>query len=119
MANTTPGRTREEALGRLSLPAPPPVVNSGTGGERVGAKWSPGRRSILRGPELWKLLKERLKDPNRPAFRSAWQDIELVWRVLRALMARLDLGGMGPLVVRALDPRRIGTVLINCRFFVP
>ena len=59
MANTTPGRTREEALGRPSPPAPPlPVVNSGTGGERVGAKWSPGRRSILRGPELWKLLKE-------------------------------------------------------------
>ena len=119
MANTTPGRTREEALGRLSLPAPPPVVNSRTGGERVGAKWSPGRRSILRGPELWKLLKERLKDPNRPAFRLAWQDIELVWRVLRALMVRLDLGGMGPLVVRALDLQRIGTVLINCRFFVP
>ena len=26
-------------------------------------------------------------------------------RVLRALVARLDLGGMGPLVARALDPR--------------
>ena len=53
------------------------------------------------------MLKERLKDPNRPAFRSAWQDVDLVLRVLRALMARLDLGGMGPLVVRALDPRRM------------
>ena len=71
-ANTTPGETREEALGRLSPPAPPPpVVDSGKGGERGGAKWSSGRRSIIRGPELWKLLKEQLKYPNRPAFRSA------------------------------------------------
>ena len=101
MTNVTPGRTREEGLGRLSQPAPPPpVMSSGTGSERVGAKWSPGRRGIIRGPELWKLLKERLKDPNQPAFRSAWQDVELVWRVLRALMARLDLAGMGLLVVR-------------------
>ena len=78
-ANTTPGGTREEALGRLSPPAPlPPVVNSGTGGERGGAKWSPGRRGIIRGPELWKLLKERRRDPNWPAFRPAWQDVDLV-----------------------------------------
>ena len=68
------------------------------------------RRSILRGPELWRLLKERLKDPNRPAFQSTWQDVDLVWRVLRALMARLDLGGMGPLVVQALDPQRMTLV---------
>ena len=53
------------------------------------------------------MLKERLKDPNRTVFRSAWQDVELVWRVLQALVARLDLGGMGPLVARALDPRRM------------
>ena len=53
------------------------------------------------------MLKERLKDPNWAAFRSAWQDVELVWRVLRALVARLDLGGMGPLVAQALDPRRM------------
>ena len=39
----------------------------------------PGRRGIVQGPELWKLLKERLKDPNQPAFRSAWQDVNLVW----------------------------------------
>ena len=83
--------------GRLS-PAAPLATDSETGGEGERAKWSPGRRSIVRGPELWRLLKERLKDPNRPAFRSAWQDVELVWRVLRALVARLDLGGMGTLV---------------------
>ena len=95
--NTTPGGTREEASGHLPPPAPPPqVVNSATEGERGGAKCSPGRRGIIRGPELWKLLKEPLKDPNRPAFRSAWQDVDLVWRVLRALMVGLDLGGMGP-----------------------
>ena len=100
LTNGTPGRTRGETSGRLSPPAPlPPAENDGTGGEGVGAKWSLGRRGILRGPELWKLLKEQLKDPNRPAFRSAWQDSELVWRVLRALMARLDLAGMGPLMV--------------------
>ena len=51
------------------------------------------------------MLKERLKDPNWPAFRSAWQDVELVWRVLQALVARLDLGGMGPSVAQALDLR--------------
>ena len=42
--------------------------------------------------------------------RAAWQDIQLVWRVLRALVAGLDLGGMGPLVARALDPRRMALV---------
>ena len=35
------------------------------------------------------------------------QDVELVWRVLQALVARLDLGGMGPSVASALDPRRM------------
>ena len=103
MTNGTPRGAREKMLGRLS---PPPAGNNGTGSEGAGAKWSPGRRGMIRGPELWKLLKERLKDPNRPAFRSAWQDVELVWQILRALMARLDLAGMGPLVVRALDPWR-------------
>ena len=58
-ANTTPGGTREEVLGCLSPPVPPPPVgDSGMGGERGGAKGSPGRRGIIRGPELWKLLKE-------------------------------------------------------------
>ena len=85
-------------------------MNRGTEGEKRGAKWSLGRRGIIRGRELWKLLEERLKDPNRPPFRSAWQDIDLEWRVLRALMAWLDLGGMGPLVVRGLDPRRMTLV---------
>ena len=59
MPNTTPRETREEASGCLSPPAPPPPVgNRGTEGERGGAKWSPGRMGIIRGPELWKLLKE-------------------------------------------------------------
>ena len=49
---------------------------------------------------------ERLKDPNRPAFQSPWQDVVLVWRVLRVLVARLDLGGIGPLMVRALGLTR-------------
>ena len=98
------GGTGEEVKGRLSLAVPPPPApDSEPRGEGEGTKWSPGRRSIVRGPELWRLLKERLKDQNWPAFRSAWQDVELVWRVLRALVARLDLGGMGPLVARALD----------------
>ena len=79
LTNSTPGRTRGETSGRLSLPAPPlPAVNDGTGGKGVGTKWSPGRRGIIRGPQLWKLLKERPKDSNRPAFWSAWQDVELV-----------------------------------------
>ena len=107
-ASTTPGGTGREVKGLLSPAAPPPpAAGSKTGGEGEGARWSPGRRSIVRGPELWRLLKERLKDPNRPAFRSAWQDIELVWRVLRALVARLDLGGMGPSVVAGI----IGKIL--------
>ena len=38
------------------------------------------------------------------------QDVELVWRVLQALVARLDLGGMWPSVARALDPRRMTLV---------
>ena len=79
MTHGTPRGAREETSGRLSLPAPlPPAGNDGTGSEGAGAKWSPGRRGIIRGPELWKLLKEPLKDPNRPAFQSAWQDVELL-----------------------------------------
>ena len=39
-----------------------------------------------------------VEEPNRVGIRSAWQDVELVWRVLWALVARMDLGGMGPLV---------------------
>ena len=43
--NTTPGGTRRKASGRLSPPAPlPPVVDSGTEGERGRAKWFPGSR---------------------------------------------------------------------------
>ena len=53
------------------------------------------------------MLQERLEEPKQAGVRSAWRDVELVWRVLRALVARMDLGGMGPLVVRDLDPRRM------------
>ena len=56
------------------------------------------------------MLTERLEDAKGAAPRAAWQDIELVWRVLRALVAGLDLGGMGPLVARALDPQRMALV---------
>ena len=76
-ANTTPGGTGEEVNGRLFLAALP-AADSEPRGEGEGTKWSPGRKSIVRGPELWRLLKERLKDPDRPTFRSAWQDVELV-----------------------------------------
>ena len=90
---------------RLSpAPPPPPAPGSEAGDGERGARWSPGRRDIVRGPRLWRLLRECLKDPNRPRVRSAWQDKELVWRVLRALMAKLDLGGMGLLVAGALNP---------------
>ena len=57
-----------------------------------------------------RLLKERLEEANGVALQSAWQDVELVWRVLLVLVAGLDLGGMGPLVARALDPRRMALV---------
>ena len=58
-ANTTPGGTGEEVKGRLSPAAPPQLAaDSEPRGEGEGAKWSPGRRSIVRGPELWRLLKE-------------------------------------------------------------
>ena len=70
----------------------------------------PGRRSIVRGPDLLRLLKERLEEANGVALQSAWQDVELVWRVLLVLVAGLDLGGMGPLVARALDPQRMALV---------
>ena len=59
-ANTTPGGLGEEAKGSLSLaaPPPPPAAGSESRGEGEGAEGSPGRRGIVRGPELWKLLKE-------------------------------------------------------------
>ena len=58
-AIATPGGTRGEVQDRLS-PAPPlpPAPGSEVGGKGRGAKWSPGRRDIVRGPELWRLLKE-------------------------------------------------------------
>ena len=101
-----PGGAREEGQDRLSpAPPPPPALDREAGGEGRSAKWSPGRRDIVRGPELRKLLKEQLEEPNQSGIRSAWQEVELVRRVLRALVARLELGGMGLLVARALDPR--------------
>ena len=46
--NTTPGGTREEVSGRLSLPAPPPpVVNRGTEGKRQVV---PGQEEHNQGP---------------------------------------------------------------------
>ena len=57
-----------------------------------------------------RLLKERLEEANGVALQSAWQDVELVWRVLLVLVAGLDLGGMGTLVARALDPQRMALV---------
>ena len=91
---------------RLSR-APPPPQDSEAAAEGEGAHWSPGRRDTVKGPELRRLLRERLEESNRAGVRSAWQGVELVWRVLRSLVARMDLGGMGPLVARALDPRRM------------
>ena len=46
-ATTTPRGTGGEVTGRLS-PAAPPAADSETGGEGERAKWSPGRRSIVR-----------------------------------------------------------------------
>ena len=85
-------------------PLPPPL-DSEAAAEGEGTHWSSGRRDTVKVPELRRLLKERLEESNRTGVRSAWQGVELVWRVLRALVARMDLGGMGPLVARALDPR--------------
>ena len=110
-ANTTPGGTGEEAQGHFSQAAQlPPATGSEPRSEGERAKWSPGRRSIVRGPDLLRLLKERLEEANGVALQSAWQDVELVWWVLLVLVAGLDLGGMGPLVARALDPQRMALV---------
>ena len=90
------------------LPPPPPLLpGSEAAAEGEGARGSPGRRDAVKGPELRRLLRERLGESDLTGVRSAWQGVELVWWVLRALVARMDLGGMGPLVARALDPRRM------------
>ena len=57
-ANTTPGGTGEEVKSLSPAAPPPPAVDSEQRGEEKGAKWSLGRRNIVRGPELWRLLKE-------------------------------------------------------------
>ena len=58
-ANTTLGGTGEEAQGRLCQATPPlPAAGSEPRGKGERAKWSPGRKSIVRGPEIWRLLKE-------------------------------------------------------------
>ena len=85
------------------------------GTDQKEAKWSPGRGRVVRGPELWK---ERLQDPNRPAFRSGWQDVDLVWRVLRVLVVKLDLGGMEPIIAQALSLWRMNPRVKNMSEYV-
>ena len=83
----------------LSLvPLSPPAPDSEAAAEGEGTQWSLGRREIVKGPELRRLLRERLEEPDWAGVRSAWKDVELVWRILWALVAKMDLGGMGPLV---------------------
>ena len=76
-AITTPGGTGGEVKGCLS-PAAPLAADSETGGEGRGAKWSPGKRSIVRGPELWRLLnvctlRERESRPDQLGMRRAYR----------------------------------------------
>ena len=104
LATAKPRGAEKEVQGRLS---PLSTPNSEAAAEEESAQGSPGRRDVVKGPGLRRLLWERLEEPNRAGIRSTWQDIELVWQVLRGLVARMDLGGMGPLVARALDPRRM------------
>ena len=110
-AAAKPREARREVQDRLS-PAPPlpPAPDGEAAAGEESAKWSPGREDVVKGPRLRKLIRERLEEPSRAGVRSAWQEVELVWRVLRALVARMDLGGMGPLVARALEPRRLSLV---------
>ena len=90
---------RKGAQDHLSPAPPAPLApDSEAAAEGDGTRWSPGWRDTVKGPELRRLLRERLEEPNRAGIQSAWQGVELVWRVLRALVARMDLGGMGPLV---------------------
>ena len=104
-AITTPRGTGREVQDRLlPAPPPPPAADSEAGGEGRGAKWSPGQRDIVRGPELWKLLKERLKDPNQTAFRSAWHDVKR-YLELGILMDMRVLGHIWPGQIIGRDPR--------------
>ena len=67
-ATAKPRGAGKKVQDRLSPAPPPPALDSRAAAEAKGAKWSPGRRNIVRGPELWRLLKEQLKDPDWPAF---------------------------------------------------
>ena len=90
------GRGVQDCLSQAPpLPLPP---DSDVAAKGEGACWSPGRRDTVQGPELRRLLRERLEESNQAGVRSAWQGVELVWRVLRLLVPRMDLGRMGPLV---------------------
>ena len=88
------------------------------GADQKEAKSSPGRKRVVPSPQLRKLLKERLRDPNRPVFRSGWQDVDLVWRVLRVLVVKLDLGGMETIIAQALNPRRMNPRVKNVSEYV-
>ena len=51
-------------------PLPPPL-DSEAAAEGEGADWSPGRRDAVKGPELGRLLRERLGESDRTGVRSA------------------------------------------------
>ena len=90
-ATAKPRGAGKEVQDRLSpAPPPPPAPDSEAAAEEGSYQWSPGRRDVFKGPGLRRLLRKRLEEPNRAGIRFAWQDIELVWRVLRALVARMD-----------------------------
>ena len=98
-ATAKPGGAGGEVQDPLSLvPPSPPAPDSEAAAEGEGTQGSLGRREIVKGPKLLRLLRERLEEPDWAGVRSAWKDVELVWRILWALVAKMDLGGMGPLV---------------------
>ena len=71
-ATAQPKGAGKEVQDRLS-PAqpPPPVPDSDAATEEDSAQGSPGRRDVVKGPGLGRLLRERLEEPNRAGIRSA------------------------------------------------
>ena len=78
--NPTAAKPRGAGRGVQDRLSRAPPLDSEAAAEGEGAHWSPGRRDTVKGPELRRLLRERLEESNRAGVRSAWKGLELVWR---------------------------------------
>ena len=102
LAAVEPRGAGKRALSHFTPAHPlPRAGDSETAAGEGCAPGSPDGKDLVTEPGLQRL---RLEEPSRAGMRSAGQDVELVWRAWRALVAEMDSERTEPLVARALNP---------------